>query len=111
MTTLDGENLRSFRIGTRSQILDVNGYLITGECFRLDGLPGTETQGIIEAAPVGINGRWSKLQSSLPLEKLLGQFILCNQRILFPADSVMEHLDANRRRTLYSVLRNGLRLR
>src|SRR6266568_6307568 len=87
MATLDGENLCSFRIGTRSQIVDVEGNEIPCDNFsRLNVLFQAKAQIIIEAASIGVNRRWGKLQVRLPLEPMAGQFMLCYQWVLFPAD-------------------------
>src|SRR6266705_3546013 len=54
--------------------------------FRLNVLFQAKAQVIIEAASIGVNRRWGKLQVRLPLEPMAGQFMLCYQWVLFPAD-------------------------
>src|SRR5438046_2909029 len=82
-------------MGTVRQILDVKGNEITCDGFRLDVVPGTETQVIIEAPSIRINRCWGELQVSLPLKPSSCQFVLSYQWVLFPA--YLGHVTPSRR--------------
>jgi len=93
---LNGEHVGPFGIGTVSQVLDVEGHLLTGDGFWLDAVLGTEAQLIVETASIRIHRVWGELQVSLPLEPIACEFVLEHQRVLFPAD--LSHVTPPERR-------------
>src|SRR5260370_21771317 len=73
-------------MGTVSQILDVEGHLFARDSFRLNAVPDTEAQIIVETASIRVHRVWGELQVILPLEPISRQFVLPYQRVLFPAN-------------------------
>jgi len=66
--TLNGEEFGPLWIGTMSQILDVEGHLLTGDGFRNNRFTLAKSQKIVERASLGVNRFRGKLKMTLELE-------------------------------------------
>lgn len=74
------------RVGTRSQVANVPGELLSGYCFWRHLLVLTETQVAFKCPSICLNGVGGKAQIPLDPEPSSRMLVLCDQGIPFPTD-------------------------